>query len=42
MKEKVTALMEAREDIYKETAHKTITTDGKFVSELAKEIINFK
>lgn len=39
LEEKVTALMEARECIYKETAHREVITDGKSVDKLAKEIL---
>lgn len=42
LEEKVTALMAAREEIYKETAHRTMITEGKMISELVKEIIHFK
>ena len=42
LEEKVTALMSAREEIYKETAHRTMITEGKMISELVKEIIHSK
>lgn len=39
LEEKITALMSAREDIYIETAHREVPTDGKQPQELAREII---
>ena len=39
LEEKVTSLMNAREGIYIETAHREILTDGKTPKELVKEII---
>ena len=39
LEEKVTALMAAREDIYKETAHKEVVTDQKRIDQIMKEII---
>lgn len=38
LEEKVSALMEAREEIYLETAHREVVTDGKIISNLLKEI----
>ena len=40
LEEKVTALMNAREQIYKETAHKEVVTDGKQPEELVNEIMD--
>ena len=39
LEEKVTALMNAREQIYIETAHKEIVTDGKYPKGLVQEIM---
>lgn len=39
LEEKVTALMNAREEIYLETAHVEVLTDGKTPDELVKEIM---
>ena len=39
LEEKVTFLMNAREQIYVETAHAEVITDGKFPEEVAEEII---
>ena len=40
LEEKVTALMNAREHIYQETAHREVLTDGKNPTELVDEIMN--
>ena len=40
LEEKVTALMNAREHIYQETAHREVLTDGKNPIELVDEIMN--
>lgn len=40
LEEKVTSLMNAREQIYKETAHLEILTDEKNPKELVQELIN--
>ena len=40
LEEKVTALMNAREQIYQETAHEEILTDGKLPLDLVKEIMS--
>lgn len=39
LEEKVTSLMNAREHIYIETAHREVLTDGKHPEELVKEIM---
>ena len=41
LEDKVTALMNAREAIYMETAHEEVVTDGKSVGELVVEIQKF-
>ena len=41
LEDKVTALMNAREAIYIETAHEEVVTDGKSVGELVVEIQKF-
>lgn len=41
MEEKITSLMSAREQIYRETAHEEIVTDGKNVYEIVKNLANY-
>lgn len=42
LEEKVTNLMNAREQIYMETAHQSVTTDGKAPIDIIKELISLR
>lgn len=42
LEEKVTALMKARENIYRETAHVVAETDGKNVEQLMRELAQYR
>ena len=39
LEEKVTSLMNAREQIYMETAHREVVTDGKYPQKIVEELM---